>query len=206
MEELAAAMSLLKNLPERSPVEDYLWPFVQNPLEQFICFYDILPNKVVVKTSYSRAEFWQLVLQCVTVLTDRGMTKGDCHVHYFSGNSVIDLALRTASVLLGTIPVTVNWQADTLDLVTYKVEITKAKLVVIDARTPLDNVSSLKTQFPSCAFVSASDVASTPAYSDGITSLLQTRPLVSAEDTRCIIFTSGTTGKPKGNNYIELVA
>jgi acyl-CoA synthetase (AMP-forming)/AMP-acid ligase II len=49
------------------------------------------------------------------------LRKGDCHVHLFAANSVEDVALRLASVMVGTVPVTVNWDSDPIDRVVFKV-------------------------------------------------------------------------------------
>ena len=195
-EGLTEVMAHLRALPARSPLEDYLQPFLDRN-EMFLCFHDFLPNKEEVRTCYTRGEFWLLVRRCVAALLHSGLMKGDSHVHYFSGNSVVDLAMRTASVVLGTTPVTVNWQADTAELVAYKIAVSRAKLVVTDERTPLGVLSSLRDQFPACVFVSAAEILITAPHSD-ICSLVRAGQPISPEDTRCVIFTSGTTGKPKG--------
>ena len=46
-----------------------------------------------------------------------------------------DFALRLASVLLGSVPVTVNWGADSLDRILYKRRKTGAELVVVDSNS-----------------------------------------------------------------------
>ena len=42
-------------------------------------------------------------------------------MHLFAANSVEDVALRLASVMVGTVPVTVNWDSDPIDRVVFKV-------------------------------------------------------------------------------------
>lgn len=195
-EDLAAVLAHLRALPAPTPLEDYLGPFTSGD-EPFLCFHDFLSSKEEVRTCYSRGEFWRLVRRCVATLLHSGLMKGDSHVHYFSGNSVVDLAMRTGSVVLGTVPVTVNWQADTAELVAYKIAISRAKLVVTDERTPPGVLSSLREQFPACLFVSATEILITTPHAD-ICSLVRAGRPVAPEDTRCVIFTSGTTGKPKG--------
>jgi len=47
--------------------------------------------------------------------------RGDRFVVYMTDNRLEDLALRLGATMVGAVPVTVNWQADTDDRVLYKV-------------------------------------------------------------------------------------
>lgn len=81
-----------------------------------------------VKT-LSRGQFWQLASRAAYVLRCRlGLQFGDAHVHFFTGNCVEDLAFRLAAVMVGTVPVTVNWDSDTIERILYKVQSSKAKV------------------------------------------------------------------------------
>ena len=54
---------------------------------------------------------------------------------FFSANRTEDLIFRMASVIVGCIPVTINWSADTIEQLQYKATITKSKLLLIDENT-----------------------------------------------------------------------
>ena len=46
-----------------------------------------------------------------------------------------DLVFRMASVIVGSVPVTINWSADTVERIVYKVKETKSKLLIVDKGT-----------------------------------------------------------------------
>ena len=93
---------------------------------------------------------------------------------------------------------TVNWQADTIEKVEYKHKLTNGKVILVDRGT---KVGALLARLGSDVVVVNVDEAlmserarsSNPslAEEDFCTSSLNT-------DTRIVIFTSGTTGDPKG--------
>ncbi len=64
----------------------------------------------------------------VAYLCDHEISKGDRIVHGFSSNTLGDLVFRLAVVLVGCVPVTINWQADDIEYIVYKAELTNAKL------------------------------------------------------------------------------
>jgi AMP-binding enzyme len=118
-------------------------------------------------------------------------------IHYVSGNIVEDLVLRTATVFLGVIPVTINWQADIVSQIDYKITSTEAKIIVIDSRTP--GVPDLRNKYPSMKFLNVNDIKTSPPIdARSLESFLRSCDVARVTDTRCIIFTSGTTGHPKG--------
>ncbi len=135
-----------------SPLREYLLPFL-NSEEEFLKFYDFLPNKTITTTSYTR-------------------------------------------VLIGTVPVTVNWQADNIDQVKYKITATTSKLIFVDDKTP--HLTEMQLSFPSATFVLSTSILLLEEFDD-ILSLIESSQLISHSDVRCIIFTSGTTGNPKGD-------
>ncbi len=69
----------------------------------------------------TRAEFYRLALGAAHVLQSHGVAKGSYIAHYFSANHPLDLVYRLAAALLGAVPVTVNWQADTYERILYVV-------------------------------------------------------------------------------------
>ena len=50
-----------------------------------------------------------------------------------------------ASVIVGCIPVTINWSADTMERVQYKATITKSKLLLIDENTNTEYINMLQS-------------------------------------------------------------
>ena len=163
----------------------------------FLSHYDFLPDKSTSVVNYTREEFWALVMQCITLLQSLGGTKGMKVVHYVSGNIVEDLVLRTASIFVGTIPVTINWQADIASQIDYKIVSTEAKIIVFDGRTPC--MPELRAKYPMLAFLNVADIRTTqPMGLADLVSFLRQSDVPRMSDIRCIIFTSGTTGHPKG--------
>jgi acyl-coenzyme A synthetase/AMP-(fatty) acid ligase len=71
----------------------------------FLQYYDKTSS---IKT-YTRGEFLSVGFKAALKLKEIGVKKGDKVLHYFTENTVEDLAFRTASVIIGCIPVTVNW-------------------------------------------------------------------------------------------------
>ena len=147
---------------------------------------------------------------------------------FFAGNSVSELCFRLASVFLGCVPVTVNWDADTPERVLYKLRATRAKLVLhepdtdaakrafLRERAPdvphLDAAAAVVVLSPSASRKSPADVNAGASSSPSSSS--PTLPSIPADATpaaidspRIVIFTSGTTGNPKGvyltyENYV----
>ena len=92
---------------------------------------------------------------------------------------------------LRTIPVTVNWQADETNRVLYKAEITESPLAIVDSGVSKALIEALEEQKVTVFDVSGLSAATAldPAEFDAS---------VVTSDTRMVIFTSGTTGNPKG--------
>ena len=75
-----------------------------------------------------------------------------------------------------------------------------ASVVFIDDLTPASNLSALKLRFPSLPFVNVKAIYSSEnsVSLPDITRILSRNSPPSEDDCRCVIFTSGTTGRPKG--------
>lgn len=110
----------------------------------------------------TRGEFLTLAQKAASVLASSGLSAGDCHVHFFSCNTLGDLAFRLASVMLGTVPVTINWQADTPERVVHKVRVTSSALVLVDDGTPADVQALLGAEVPAARIFNVADTATQP--------------------------------------------
>lgn len=181
----------------------------------FLKYYDFLPNKTVSIKTFDRNEFWILTMKAIALIrrvvsssiSASTPLKGLRMIHYVSGNIVEDLAIRCACVFLGTVPVTINWQADIEVQIDYKITSTSSVIVFVDSKTP--NVEQLQQKYPDKCIVNVDEIHATePISSVDLMSYLRHAcatassvidmgiPLM--DDIRCIIFTSGTTGNPKG--------
>jgi len=142
---------------------------------------------------WSRGEFWDLACKAASVLVRHGLCKGDRFLCGFGENRFEDLAFRLASVMTGTVPVTVNWQSDTAEQVSYKVRVTGCRLFLHDGSFNPALREVLVSLFPGI-----------PRYD--VESLESEDPMAGSEscmdlglsEDRIVIFTSGTTGNPKG--------
>ncbi|GMH98775.1 hypothetical protein TrST_g11138 [Triparma strigata] len=162
----------------------------------FLNYLELNPSsKEYVRTSYSRASFFTLVCRYAAMMKAQGIVKGSRAVHLFSCNTLHDLALRTASVLLGSVPVTVNWGADTTERILYKISKTGASVIFTDGASA-DKFEFSKIKLSTTAVICNVD----EVFEAGNFEPIQESEFVSLEgsDVRIIIFTSGTTGDPKG--------
>jgi len=113
-------------MPVSEALQGYLPAFQGHEDEPFLTFYPVPSpsSSSTTKTTWTRGELWALAQRFAYVLKQEAkLQKGDCQVHLFAANSVEDVALRLASVMVGTVPVTVNWDSDPLDRVVFKVSL-----------------------------------------------------------------------------------
>ncbi len=157
----------------------------------FLFYYSFDSEKNVKVKSYSREEFLVLCRRAANVLKSFGIAKGDCVLHCFSSNSVDDIIFRTAATMIGVIPVTVNWQADTNEQIVYKARVTGCSLVIADEGFDEDTLKNLKSVLDINVF-----------YAEKLCnySCIEEKYIadLNHSDPKIVIFTSGTTGRPKG--------
>ena len=177
-------------------LEEYLGAFAPAYRDEpFLAYYSFGPDGSVSREDLTRGQFWLLSRRAAHVLRAAGLGRGDAFVHYFSGNRVADLAFRIAAAMTGAVPVTINWQADTPDVVAYKVGLTDSRLVLTDALVPKEPLDALRAQFPRLAFFAVEGLGAQPALAEED---FCADDALGPDATRIIIFTSGTTGRPKG--------
>lgn len=172
-----------------SPLDEYRAAFADRTAP-FLNYY-AFPEGKVKKLTLTREEFWELACSAAAYLNEHGLTKGDRIIHCFSANSIYDLVFRLAAVLVGCAPVTINWQADDNESILYKAKVTDAKLMVYDDGFT-NRIEEMKSDLLNMSFLKAKKVEESPAIRQ------LTCPPLSYDDEKVVIFTAGTTGKPKG--------
>ncbi len=171
------------------PLDEYKAAFRVRELPFLIHYSTDKEN--IYKYTLTRGEFWDLACSAATYLRNQRLSKGDRIVHGFSSNSPYDLIFRLAAIMTGCVPVTINWQADDNERIIYKTELTKARLVIFDNGFA-SRLEVIKRSLPSVKFLEAEKIEAHR------TTYIPSSPPLSYEDKRMVIFTSGTTGKPKG--------
>ncbi len=186
---LTTGKSITSLSPFSSPLEEYRAAFEERE-HPFLNYYT-MRQRHVDKRSLTRGEFWDLAQKAAAYLSQIGISKGSRVVHFFSANSLHDLVFRLAAVLVGCVPVTINWQADDDERIGYKVNVTEAKLLIYD-HSLTSRVAELKPSLASLSFLEAEKIEQDKPTNDWALSTSDW------EGERTIIFTSGTTAKPKG--------
>lgn len=187
--ELSTGTSITSLTSFSSPIDEYRAAF-EDRAHLFLNYYTFQEEKVK-KQALTRGEFWDLACSAAIYLKEQGISKGDRIVHCFSSNSLYDLVFRLAAVMVGYVPVTINWQADDNERMLYKAKVTEAKLMLYDDGFA-NRVEEIKPSLSTMRFLEAERVEGYQATSQ------LTYPPLSYDDERMIIFTAGTTGNPKG--------
>ena len=176
------------------PLSPVLAPYAEGFREKgepFLVYVRLQRERGVQAREWTRGQFWELGRRAATVLRAHGLRKGDRFLCGFGENRFEDLAFRLASAMTGAVPVTVNWQADTADQVSYKLEATGCRLVLHDSSFPGDVRKALLERFPSLPRydverLEGEDLLPEPDFCADL----------GEGDDRIVIFTSGSTGYP----------
>ena len=140
--------------------------------------------------------------------TSYGVVSTSRVLHLFTSNTIYDLIARYAHTILDSIGVTTNWSSDTNEKIVYKANVTGCSLVIHDDTISEETLSFLKKKlgdqvkfFDMSRFEEEGNIE---IDTDHTVDMIEP---VSGERTRFIIFTSGTTGDPKGvrltwDNYV----
>lgn len=175
-----------------SILNEYLTAF-DDPYKSFIYYYSFDNNNEIIRKEFSRGEFLSLAKRAADVIHKTGLNNRDSFALCFGKNHYYDLVFRLASIMTGTVPVTINWQADTLERIFYKIELTQSKFVATHPSFNPEYLKSIKERFQDIEIFNSEILNEQPEI-DETTVFHDLDP----EDTRINIFTSGTTGQPKG--------
>lgn len=186
--DLTTGKPLTSLSPFASPLEEYQAAFEERD-HPFVNYYSFGQGQVA--RSLTRGEFWDLAQSAAAHLQRAGIAPGNRVVHFFDANSLYDLVFRLAAVLLGCVPVTINWQADDNQRISYKATITDSKLLIY-SRSLAKRVAELKPRLGNMPFLEAEEIERTKLAG------AWTTPKLSWNDERIIVFTSGTTARPRG--------
>ena len=172
-----------------SPKAEYLAAFEEAD-QPFLYYYHVEDGRIKTQC-LTRGQFLELARRGAACIIHQGLHKGDRVAHCFSDNSPSDLILRLAEALTGAVPVTINWQADNEERILYKITASRAKIIFYDEgfEKKIENMRlALKgnTLLPIRALETFAPAAD------------RDLPPLAYEDEKIIIFTSGTTGLPKG--------
>lgn len=152
-------------------------------------------------TTLTRGELWARASRLARALTrGHGLGKGGRFVHLFRGNSVEDVALRVAATMVGAVPVTVNWDSDPVERILYKVQSSGARVVLTHAGTPQEQAEAVRAAVAGdgVAVVDVQSLLQLQPGEEGYLASAEFAADVGEEDTRIVIYTSGSSGEPKG--------
>ena len=172
-----------------SPLDEYRAAFAARA-QPFLNHYTF-DGKNIQKRSLTRGEFWDLACSGAAYLINHGVSKGDRVVHCFSYNSLYDLIFRLAAVLVGCVPVTINWQADDNEHIICKATVTDSKCLLYD-KDFASRIEEIKPKLATRSFLEVENIEAYQLTGDWA------YPTLDYDDEKMIIFTSGTTGEPRG--------
>lgn len=150
--------------------------------------------------SWTWAQLAERVNRLANGLLDLGVAESD-RVGILLYNVLDYAALYLAITRVGAIAVRLNWRLAPEEL-TYAIDDSGCRVVCVDASL-VEQVATIRSQLPVERIVVVGE-ASVPEWATSSDTLLQASPdeppcpQPSPEDTAMIMYTSGTTGRPKG--------
>lgn len=157
-------------------------------------------REVATSQSYTFAQLNARVNRACHFLQKLGVQKGDV-VSLLAHNSVVYVDLLYAAAKIGAIFAPLNWRL-VADELAYIVQDCGSKVLICGP----EFTETLAAMLPNIAVehvvsVEGSDLAGALVYEDELAQADEgepERPFLHPDDTACILYTSGTTGKPKG--------
>lgn len=150
---------------------------------------------------YSFATLNARANRLANLLRDRfGVAKGD-RISILAHNSVAYIDLFFAAAKIGAIFAPLNWRLAPPELA-YILNDSRPKALFCGPEFP-DTLASLRTQvdLPPCMALEGASIEGAIDYETGLDQASDKepdRPALNGEDPYCILYTSGTTGQPKG--------
>jgi len=176
----------------QSNLAGYLTAFADSDAP-FLTYYAFAEDRTVRTESFTRAQFLYLARQAAGCLLAQGCRPGDRVLHAVGCNHYADLAFRLGAAMIGAVPVTVNWQADTIERVLYKIAATQPTVLLSDQEFDPEILAACCREHPNLPVIGIEDLPGSAALAQEQFFHDEDR-----EHSRIIIFTSGTTGRPKG--------
>ena len=192
---------------------DYLVPFknIAELLEQQTARYQEKPWLIFYsddgeRSEYSYSEFYELVCKTASVLLDKGIRRGD-RIATVAVNHIDTVVQYFAAFAIGAVVVPVNVGEDD-KRIGYILQNSNARLAFVREQF-LERILAIAKECPGVeTIVAVSDLGIFAAPSRGLLNfhlelsrqeaVLQPCPAPSLEDEALIVYTSGTTGNPKG--------
>ena len=166
---------------------------------------ELTPNRVALREmatgqSYTFAQLNARVNRACHFLQKLGVQHGDV-VSLLAHNSVVYVDLMYAATKIGAIFAPLNWRL-VADELAYIVQNCGSRVLICGP----EFTETLAEMLPNIAVdhlvsVEGAEIAGALIYEDELAEADDgepERPLLSPDDTACILYTSGTTGKPKG--------
>jgi acyl-CoA synthetase (AMP-forming)/AMP-acid ligase II len=156
----------------------------------YLIYYDLQSNK----TSFSYKEFFGLVQQCANVMRERGVSRGD-RIATISHNHSDTVIQYFAAWLMGACVVPVSLSEDD-NRIRYILENSKVKLIFLRSDYSERIIPLIKSVSSDPSVILCSNEFhellrnASPFYTSD--------KAVTIEDEALIVYTSGTTGNPKG--------